>query len=58
MDPRPIRPGLFHWTSAHPKIRIEVSSYWIADAKVLLDPLLPERGLDWLSEVGRTAARS
>jgi len=52
MGPHPIRPGLFHWTAAHPKIRIEVSSYWIADAKVLLDPLLPERGLEWLSEVG------
>ena len=52
MDPRPIRPGLFHWTAAHPKIRIEVSSYWLADARVLLDPLLPNRGLDWLREVG------
>jgi len=52
VDPRPIRPGLLHWTAAHPKIRIEVSSYWIADARVLLDPLLPEWGLDWLDEVG------
>jgi hypothetical protein len=52
MDPRPIRPGLYHWTAAHPKIRIEVSSYWLADARVLLDPLLPRGGLDWLREVG------
>ena len=52
MDPRQIASGLFHWTAAHPKIRVEVSSYWLADAKVLLDPLLPSRGLDWLREVG------
>ena len=52
MEPREIRPGVLHWTAAHPKIRIEVSSYWIADAKVLLDPLLPPGGLAWLREVG------
>ncbi len=52
MGPREIRPGLFHWTAVHPEIRIEVSSYWLADAKVLLDPLLPSGGLDWLREVG------
>jgi hypothetical protein len=52
VEPRRIRPGLFHWTAAHPKIRIEVSSYWIAGAKVLLDPLLPGRGLEWLQEMG------
>ena len=52
MKPRAIRPGLLHWTAAHPKIRIEVSSYWLADAKVLLDPLLPPGGLDWLRGIG------
>jgi hypothetical protein len=52
MDPHPIRPGLLHWTTSHPKIRIEVSSYWLADARVLLDPLLPSGGLDWFREVG------
>ncbi len=52
MKPRAIRPGLLHWTAAHPKIRIEVSSYWLADAKVLLDPLLPTGGLEWLREMG------
>jgi hypothetical protein len=52
MDPHPILPGLHHWTAAHPKIRVEVSSYWLAEARVLLDPLLPGGGLDWLREVG------
>jgi hypothetical protein len=55
MDPRPIRPGLYHWTAAHPKIRIEVSSYWLADSRVLLDPLLPRGGIEWLREVGPPA---
>jgi hypothetical protein len=55
MEPHPIRPGLYHWTAAHPKIRIHVSSYWLADARVLLDPLLPRGGLDWLREVGPPA---
>ncbi len=52
MHPQEIRPGLLHWTVAHPKIRVEVSSYWIAHARILLDPLLPDGGLDWLREIG------
>ena len=52
MDPHAIAPGLFHWTAVHPKIHVEVSSHWIADARVLLDPLLPTRGLEWLAEEG------
>jgi hypothetical protein len=52
MQPIPVRPGLLHWTARHPKIGIEVSTHWLADAKVLLDPLLPEGGLDWLEQAG------
>jgi hypothetical protein len=52
MEPREILPGLLHWTTAHPKIKIEVSSYWIADARAVLDPVLPSGGLDWLREIG------
>lgn len=52
MNPREIRPGLFHWTVAHPKIRIEVSSYWVAEGRVLLDPLLPSGGVERLREWG------
>jgi hypothetical protein len=55
VEPGEIRPGLFHWTAAHPKIRIEVSSYWIAHARVLLDPLLPPGGVDWLRTQGPPA---
>jgi len=52
MQPREILPGLFHWTASHPKLEIEVSSYWLANARILLDPLLPAGGLDWLRDVG------
>ena len=44
---REILPGLFHWTAAHPKIHIEVSSYYLPESGVLLDPLLPAEGLEW-----------
>lgn len=44
---REILPGLFHWTAVHPKIRIPVSSYYVLEPGVLIDPLLPEEGLDW-----------
>ena len=53
MEPREILPGLFHWTTAHPKIRIEVSTYWLADPKVLLDPLLPPGESSPASSVNR-----
>jgi hypothetical protein len=41
-----ILPGVFHWVREHPKIRVEVSSYYLADERVLLDPLVPTDGLD------------
>jgi hypothetical protein len=45
-----ILPGLFHWTVAHPKIGHDVSSYYLEEARVLLDPLIPAEGLDWFRE--------
>jgi len=34
-----IAPGIHHWTAPHPNIGVDVSSYWIPDLKLLLDPL-------------------
>jgi len=46
--PEEVLQGLFHWTGPHPKLHIEVSSYWLDDAGVLIDPLVPpQEGLDW-----------
>ena len=48
---RELLPGLFHWTAKHPKIGIEVSSYWIDDGGVLIDPLVPvDVGLEWFGD--------
>jgi hypothetical protein len=38
-----IAPGIRHWTAPHPNLGIDVSSYWLPDLRVLLDPLaVPE----------------
>ncbi len=50
---REILPGLFHWTAVHPKIKIEVSSYYLREARVLLDPLIPAEGLEWFRARGK-----
>jgi hypothetical protein len=34
-----LAPGIRHWTARHPKIGVEVSSYWLPDLGVLIDPL-------------------
>jgi len=49
---RPIRevlPGVYHWTAIHPRIRLPVDSYYIEHARVLVDPMVPREGLDWLT---------
>jgi hypothetical protein len=43
-----VLPGVLHWTRVHPKIHIEVSSYYLSDERVLIDPLVPDEGLDSL----------
>jgi hypothetical protein len=46
-----VLPGVFHWTAIHPRIGTEVSSYWIEDGGLLIDPLVPPaEGLDWFAE--------
>lgn len=47
---REIAPGLWHWTAVHPHIGKEVSSYYLADERVVLDPLLPAEGLAWFEQ--------
>jgi hypothetical protein len=52
---REIVPGLFHYTAMHERIGQEVSSHYVADAGVLIDPMLPPEGLDWFREHGAPA---
>jgi hypothetical protein len=48
-----IAPGLFHWTAFHEGIRSEVSSYYLRDAGVVIDPLIPDEDvLKWLGDNG------
>ncbi len=44
-----ILPGVFHWTTFHEGIGQKVHSYFLSciDPPVLIDPRVPERGLDW-----------
>jgi len=50
---REILPGVFHWEAAHPRIHARVSSYWLEDGGVAIDPLLPEaEGIDWFAGRG------
>jgi hypothetical protein len=44
---REIASGIHHWKARHPKIGIEVSSYYVEPAATLLDPLLPAEGIEW-----------
>jgi hypothetical protein len=45
-----ISPGLWHWTARHPLIHRAVSSYYLSEERVLLDPLIPPRGVRWFRE--------
>ena len=45
-----IAPGLWHWTARHPYIGSTVSSYYLEDSHVLLDPLFPPDGPDWFTQ--------
>jgi hypothetical protein len=48
---REVLPGVYHWTARHPRINIEVSSYWLEETGVVIDPLLPQpEGLDWFAD--------
>ena len=50
--PDEILPGLYHWTAFHEGIRQRVNSYYVADSATLIDPMLPEAGLDWFQDHG------
>jgi hypothetical protein len=45
---REILPGVFHWTAFHKPIGTEVSSYYLQSAGIVLDPKVPEDGLETL----------
>jgi hypothetical protein len=42
-----IGPGVHHWKARHPRIQVEVSSYYVEPAATLVDPLEPAEGIEW-----------
>ena len=48
-----IYPGLWHCTARHPRLGIHVSSYFVPQHGLLLDPLLPPEGIERLDELAR-----
>lgn len=49
---REIAPGIWHWTRKHEHIGVDVSSYYLAAERVLLDPMMPDEGQAWFEEHG------
>src|SRR5215217_662693 len=46
-----IAPGILHWHAPHPKIGIDVSSYWLPDLRTLLDPLAVPDEVDGVEHI-------
>ena len=51
-----VLPGLHHWTAFHERIRQPVSSYYVASAAALIDPMLPDGGVEVVERLGRPNA--
>jgi hypothetical protein len=47
-----IAPGLWHWTARHEHLGIDVSSYYLSEQRVLIDPIMPPDGLAALERDG------
>jgi len=43
-----IAPGLWHWTALRESIRSDVSSYYLAEERVAIDPMVPPERPEWL----------
>jgi hypothetical protein len=44
--------GLWHWTARHEHIGADVSSYYLLEERVVLDPMTPHEGLEWFQDQG------
>ena len=49
---REVSSGIWHWTARHPRIGIDVSSYYLEESRTLLDPLIPGDVADRLERLG------
>ena len=46
-----LTPGIRHWSATHPNLGREVSSYWLPDLGVLLDPLAVPDEVEAIDEI-------
>jgi hypothetical protein len=51
-SPREVVPGVFHYSAPHERIKLVVSSYYVPEQSLLIDPMMPDEGLDWFREHG------
>jgi hypothetical protein len=47
-----IADGVWHWTAKHPSIGVDVSSYLLEPEGIVLDPMVPDEGVEWFAEHG------
>jgi len=47
-----LAPGLWHWTAFRETIKQTVHSAYDERSRTLIDPMLPEEGLDWFAQHG------
>jgi hypothetical protein len=50
--PLAILPGVHHWTAFQSEVKERVSSYYVEPAGALIDPMVPEAGLEWFETLG------
>ena len=53
---REILPGVYHWTTVHARWDITIHSHWLAQERVLIDPRVPDEGLEWFADGPPVAA--
>lgn len=44
-----ILPGVVHWAAVHPNLNMRVHSAFLTGSGTLIDPLVPEEGLEWFA---------
>ena len=44
--PDEVIPGVLHWTAPHPHIGVDVSSHFVVASRTLIDPLVPDGGIE------------
>ena len=53
--PHEILPEICHWRAYHEGIKQDVSSWYLPEAHVAIDPKLPDGGVDWFADRGGVA---